>query len=655
MIGRWFLLGAALMACHSAIEEDHRVWKTVENASSPFQESQFTLGGLSVGVLSATVAQDYILEMAKKPDAFKGAIKSRLFTMPVRFCFKVNNEQIDRQTLASAVSVSWNLSKSRSVEGIHAVILTHDLNSSEVLYQIPVTTYAAVTESSEGMMIKLPLRESCASVALMFDTNWQDSNEPELQTYHPLPPAPTNFIATNQGNTVNLSWASGEGSTVGFSLAYRDGSEGPVNCTDGTIVPASTIGNQTSWNLTDLTESSTYHFLLCAVNDREPYDFSEGVTAKVTLPSDVDSRPGSWSILSATSAPTARYRHVAVWTGSRMLIWGGVSGDGTYLTDGAIYNPDDGTWTSLNVTGAPSGRVDAVVVWTKKYWMIWGGRNSGGTALGDGAYYDPTTAQWTTITTTAVPSARYGVTAVANTSDNNNAMLLYGGNDGSQFLSSFFRYSPTSGWTDLSGSSTAPSARGFAGGIWSGSKVVVWGGAGSGTYPNDGGFYGTSWDDSLQAGGVLKGRTGHTMIWTGSQTLIWGGASHSSGTDIDKLSTPDTYYNDGAIVAHDTNAWTSMTTVNAPTARSGHSSVWDGTGLIIWGGENKSQTTETYHDGARFQPSTTGGAWYHMATSDLKSRAFHSAICICTGVNNKMIIWGGKGDAVYGDGAVFTP
>ena len=31
----------------------------------------------------------------------------------------------------------------------------------------------------------------------------------------------------------------------------------------------------------------------------------------------------SWTATSTTNAPTARYVHTAVWTGSEMIVWGG--------------------------------------------------------------------------------------------------------------------------------------------------------------------------------------------------------------------------------------------------------------------------------------------------------------------------------------------
>ena len=34
----------------------------------------------------------------------------------------------------------------------------------------------------------------------------------------------------------------------------------------------------------------------------------------------------SWTATSTANAPTGRYAHTAVWTGSEMIIWGGYNG-----------------------------------------------------------------------------------------------------------------------------------------------------------------------------------------------------------------------------------------------------------------------------------------------------------------------------------------
>jgi hypothetical protein len=62
-------------------------------------------------------------------------------------------------------------------------------------------------------------------------------------------------------------------------------------------------------------------------------------------------------------APTIRFAHTAVWTGSEMIIWGGYNGS-SYLNDGGGYNPVANSWASLSTVGAPAARWGHTAVWT---------------------------------------------------------------------------------------------------------------------------------------------------------------------------------------------------------------------------------------------------------------------------------------------------
>ena len=69
-------------------------------------------------------------------------------------------------------------------------------------------------------------------------------------------------------------------------------------------------------------------------------------------------------------------------------------------------------------------------------------------------------------------------------------------------------------------------------------------------------------------------RAGHTAVWTGSEMIVWGGGA--SGP---------TYLNTGGRYNPSTDSWTATSTTNAPGARSGHTAVWTGSEMIVWGGE----------------------------------------------------------------------
>jgi hypothetical protein len=91
----------------------------------------------------------------------------------------------------------------------------------------------------------------------------------------------------------------------------------------------------------------------------------------------------SWAATSTTSAPSARFEHTAVWTGSEMIVWGGGVSGGVTNTGGR-YDPDNDSWTATSTTNAPDGRYlhKAVWDWTGSEMIVWGGAGNGGPDTG---------------------------------------------------------------------------------------------------------------------------------------------------------------------------------------------------------------------------------------------------------------------------------
>src|SRR5882724_11166081 len=78
--------------------------------------------------------------------------------------------------------------------------------------------------------------------------------------------------------------------------------------------------------------------------------------------------------------------------------------------------------------------------------------------------------------------------------------------------------------------------------------------------------------------GPPDGRGGHTAVWTGTEMIVWGG-----NTNAYPYSTP---FNSGGRYNPATDSWTTTSTTGAPDARYSHTAIWTGSEMIIWGGSN---------------------------------------------------------------------
>ena len=233
----------------------------------------------------------------------------------------------------------------------------------------------------------------------------------------------------------------------------------------------------------------------------------------------------TWTATSTANAPAARASHTAVWTGSEMIVWGGEGcGHGNcWFNAGGRYNPAMDSWTATSTTNAPSARWDHTAVWTGSQMIVWGGTDQAN-YLNTGGRYNPATDTWTPTGLTNVPPGRVDHTVVWTGSE----MIVWGGVDNSSNdLNTGGRYDPsTDNWiaTSVGG---APSQRDSHSAVWTGSEMIVWAGS---QYPpgqdlNTGGRYNPAsdgWTPST-TGNAPEAREHHSAVWTGSEMIVWGG------------------------------------------------------------------------------------------------------------------------------------
>jgi N-acetylneuraminic acid mutarotase len=140
--------------------------------------------------------------------------------------------------------------------------------------------------------------------------------------------------------------------------------------------------------------------------------------------------------ISTTGSPGPRNRHTAIWTGDRMIIWGGISSQSQLYSDGFMFDPVENSWTPISSVNAPSARELHSAVWTGTEMVIIAGRGDAG-ALSDAHAYDPVSDRWRQLAGNV--GARYGSTAVWTGAQ----VIVFGGENGQQPLSSPVKLDPT--------------------------------------------------------------------------------------------------------------------------------------------------------------------------------------------------------------------
>ena len=113
----------------------------------------------------------------------------------------------------------------------------------------------------------------------------------------------------------------------------------------------------------------------------------------------------SWTATSTTNAPSARAGHTAVWTGTQMIVWGGVTQNGLVLNTGGRYDPSTDSWTATSTTNAPAGRWVHTAVWADSEMIVWGGLTSRDLVKTGGSYCAATPNATPTPTPSATPTA----------------------------------------------------------------------------------------------------------------------------------------------------------------------------------------------------------------------------------------------------------
>ena len=180
-----------------------------------------------------------------------------------------------------------------------------------------------------------------------------------------------------------------------------------------------------------------------------------------------------------------------------MIVWGGYGYDGSnhFWNTGGKYNPSTDSWTPTSVTNAPTGRENHTAVWTGSEMVVWGGDlyDNAPQTLNTGGVYEPALDSWTSTSGTDAPDARSYHTAIWTGSE----MIVWGGYF-YEFIDPYYyqhyvntggKYDPSTGTWTATATANAPEPRSEHTAIWTGSEMIVWGGAGNNNYLSSGGRY----------------------------------------------------------------------------------------------------------------------------------------------------------------------
>ena len=363
------------------------------------------------------------------------------------------------------------------------------------------------------------------------------------------------------------------------------------------------------------------------------------VTGPYTLTTSF--RPVVWSPVTDVGSPEARTEHTAVWSDMEMIVWGGQNF--VIKDSGAKYDPAGDSWTPVTQTGAPSPRTLHTVVWTGSEMIVWGGF-TGALAfetIDDGARYDPQTDSWSLISAVNQPSPRASHTAVWSGSE----MLVWGGRFclacANGELGTGARYDPaTDTWTPIA-TLNAPEARFNHTAIWTGSKMIIWGGAsdrqiGSLTVLDNGGIYDPatdSWTAITTVGAPLPTRC-HVAVWTGTEMIVFGGQNNTN------FACGILSVNTGRRYDPVSNTWNPMADAPLGSSSSGPAAIWSGDRMITW----------FDNVGGRYDPVTD--LWQGVSIDNAPSaRKRHTVVWTGT----RMIVWGGDFAGPLGTGAIYDP
>lgn len=278
-------------------------------------------------------------------------------------------------------------------------------------------------------------------------------------------------------------------------------------------------------------------------------------------------RTGTWTPFANTINTTGGFYmqdNPSVYSGTEMLVY--------YNNYVYKWNPSTTVWTQSSVNSvagyAPSSGASAV--WTGTEMIIYGGVS--GSISNKGVKYNPTTNTWAPISNGPYKKTNHSAVFTGQ------EMIVFGGDTCSCVSGSTqtgYRYNIFSdGWSTAINTTNGPSKRAFHGAVWNGTEMIISGGQAK-DQSNVSGCYrynplSNTW---TVAASPFNSLPQAKAVWTGNEMLVWGSIL---------LDQPYNSYNLGLVYTPSTNSWTQFATEGHIGNNDSRSNVvWTGTEMLI--------------------------------------------------------------------------
>jgi hypothetical protein len=305
------------------------------------------------------------------------------------------------------------------------------------------------------------------------------------------------------------------------------------------------------------------------------------INPSVDVAEAYDPARNAWRRLSPPKGPGYVPGYQSVWTGSQMLVFGAFHS--------VAYTPSTDTWRTL-----PKGVPGGIVVWTGREAIGWGG-GCCGDAWSNGAAYDPTTGRYRALPRSPLAPSQGPLGAWTG----RELVLLVDGIDPATAkpypgtLARAAAYDPVARtWRRIA---PLPVTGRFAGNaVWDGHDVLV---AAAGPGARSTYAYDPAMNRWRRLASLPRARAGATAIWTGDRLILWGGQNLAANVPGG--------LRDGLVYEPEANRWSTIPA--APMRSSGSAVTWTGRSLLVVGGtigSSKATNNRVVHlrEGASFTP-----------------------------------------------------